>query len=1014
LTDDERRTLLGWAESADAALAVKAKIVLLAADGLSLSETSRRLGCGARATSYWRRRFLEAGSEGLWGGPSLMARKRRRIGAVKLDGGQRGVLERWADGGGDRPGLDIKAKAILLVADGATLKEAARRTGVCPVTVASWRKRLLAGGLESFSSDRTAPIAVDRAQRGVLERWARGGGDRSGLDRKAKVILSGADGVRQIETARRTGVSPGTVSLWRKRFLAGGLESLSSKQSAPIAVDGSQRKVLERWAQGGGDRPWLDIKATVILLGADGVSLSETARRAGVAPGTVASWRRSFRAGGLESLIPNRIAPFTVDGAQRMVLERLAGGGDAKLAVRAKAILMAADGVTAAETSRRTGVSPFTVAAWRRLFLAHRLEAGFGRSSNKRGAVRLGAAQRWELERWAEGGDAALAVKAKLILLAADGLSIAEASRRLGCDAEAAYYWRKRVLKGGPQALVRRQPFTRRSSARRIDVTGEQRRELQRLAADGGTRLAAAAKALISLADGCGVREAARLAGISPVAVSKSMRRFLEAGPEGLLGDPSLRRRMLPRTRPVKLDAAQRSVLERWAEGGGGGQAAKMSLRARIILMAADGVSVEESVRRAGTNSPTVVKWRRRFKEGGPQALLDLHPKRLEKRKVEDGHLALLASWAQGDGAGPRLAARAKAVLFLVDGRGSPMDVQSSGLCHGTARRWLRRFFTFGPKGLLSLRESKKGHPPNQVVPIAVDGLQRMVLEGWAQGGGGQPGLDRKAKALLLVADGATFKEAARRTGARPETVASWRKRFLSGGLESLPQSLPRPRGNLRGGDRPPLEPRRAGFVLAGGDRLELETWVQGGGATPAMAEMADRAKIILLGADGMDLDETARQAGVGLGVASFWWRRFSNLGLDGLRGTRARGPRFEAEVAALLSQPPPGHPRRWTALAMARVLGVGRSKARAVMVKLGALSGNLPAASPDPGKLARQVAILTASRPPEPFRRWTIGAVSRALDVSYHQARQGLVDAGYPPRRRGPGASPPDGGGGD
>jgi transposase len=698
--------------------------------------------------------------------------------------------------------------------------------------------------------------------------------------------------------------------------------------------------------------------------------------------------------------MPKSQPAIELTGEERLTLAGWAESGEPALALRARIVLAAAGGGTDTEASRVAGVSRNTVAVWRRRFLADRLGAGFHRPSNKSGPVGLGDGQRALLEEWAQGGsdDAALAVKAKLVLLASDGLSLAEASRRLGCRAAAAARWRRLFLEGGPQALVRRQYF-----AVPFDLDADRRRELEALAAGGNTRLAATCRALVAIADGHGVDAAARQAGLGAEALCQSARLLLEAGPEGLLADPSLEGPARPRIGAVTLDGARRAVLERWAASGGGdgGQGDKMARKARAILMAADGRTVKETVRRVGGTRLTVMRWRRRFVEGGLESLWDRPPRGfeggvLEGGRLDDARLALLAGWAKGDGAGPALAARAKAVLELAEGRGFAMAIRRSGLSRATVNLWFRRFLAAGPEGLIG------GRAYNRVEPIELGASQRGALEGWARGGGGRPGLDARAKAILLLADGATLKEAARQAGVSPGAAASWRRSFLAGGLASL--ALLRRRG---GG--PPRGARKAGFELAAGDRAELERWVRGAAADPAMAE---RAGIVLSGADGLDLAGTARRAGVGLGMAAFWWRRFVSLGLDGLRGVRAGGPDPAAEIAALLKEPSPVHPRPWTAPTVARVLGLGRSGVRAVMVGLGALpERRLTAASFDPGWLARNAAALEASAPPGPFGRWSAGA--GALDVPFRQARPGPIDAGDRPGPRGPGGGPPDGDGG-
>jgi transposase-like protein len=318
-----------------------------------------------------------------------------------------------------------------------------------------------------------------------------------------------------------------------------------------------------------------------------------------------------------------------------------------------------------------------------------------------------------------------------------------------------------------------------------------------------------------------------------------------------------------------------------------------------------------------------MASWRRRFLAEGPWAL---STRRTVPISMVAAQRAVLEGWARGEGDRPGLDLKARAVLLGADGVNCKEAARLTGAAANTVASWRKRFLAGGLESLAS----------KAIAPVALGAARRAALEGWAQGGGG-PGLARKAKALLLLADGASLSEAARRTGVAPATVFSWRMALIAGEMGAQDHPVGR-------ADPPPPEPERAGFALAGGDRLELEGWVRDGGGKGAMAE---RAKIVLSGADGMDLEETARRAGVGVRAASFWWRRFSSLGLAGLRGTRARGPRFEAEVAALLSLPPPGPRRRWTALAVARVLGVGPSKARAAMLRLEPFSGKGPAAGP-------------------------------------------------------------------
>jgi transposase len=73
----------------------------------------------------------------------------------------------------------------------------------------------------------------------------------------------------------------------------------------------------------------------------------------------------------------------------------------------------------------------------------------------------------------------------------------------------------------------------------------------------------------------------------------------------------------------------QRAVLERWVGAQKTPQA--VGLRARIVLMAGAGASNSAIAQALGVSRPTVILWRARFAEGGPQALTETRPGRGRK-----------------------------------------------------------------------------------------------------------------------------------------------------------------------------------------------------------------------------------------------------------------------------------------------------------------------------------------------------------------------------------------------
>lgn len=77
---------------------------------------------------------------------------------------------------------------------------------------------------------------------------------------------------------------------------------------------------------------------------------------------------------------------------------------------------------------------------------------------------------------------------------------------------------------------------------------------------------------------------------------------------------------------------AQRAELEAWIRRGCTPQ--KQALRARMILMSADGVPTGEIVRRLGTTVPTLSRWRRRYAEAGIDGLKKDKPRKPGKPPV--------------------------------------------------------------------------------------------------------------------------------------------------------------------------------------------------------------------------------------------------------------------------------------------------------------------------------------------------------------------------------------------
>jgi hypothetical protein len=94
---------------------------------------------------------------------------------------------------------------------------------------------------------------------------------------------------------------------------------------------------------------------------------------------------------------------------------------------------------------------------------------------------------------------------------------------------------------------------------------------------------------------------------------------------------------------------------------------------------------------------------------------------------------------------------------------------------------------------------------------VEIDDATRATLEGWLRRQTLAVGLARRARALLLLADGQPYTHTAAQVGLAERHVRKWAKRFVAQGLDGL-QDRPRP------GRRPVFPPGRS--AARGHERL--------------------------------------------------------------------------------------------------------------------------------------------------------------------------------------------------
>src|SRR5947208_641536 len=93
------------------------------------------------------------------------------------------------------------------------------------------------------------------------------------------------------------------------------------------------------------------------------------------------------------------------------------------------------------------------------------------------------------------------------------------------------------------------------------------------------------------------------------------------------------RRWFMPLTVSVEVPPRDREVLASWVRSPS--VRAGLAQRARIVLLAGDGLGTNEIVRRTGVSKPTVILWKKRYAAEGIGGLAD-RPKPGKPRTTDD------------------------------------------------------------------------------------------------------------------------------------------------------------------------------------------------------------------------------------------------------------------------------------------------------------------------------------------------------------------------------------------
>jgi len=173
-------------------------------------------------------------------------------------------------------------------------------------------------------------------------------------------------------------------------------------------------------------------------------------------------------------------------------------------------------------------------------------------------------------------------------------------------------------------------------------------------------------------------------------------------------------------SKQLMMSDKDRSTLEKLARNGNTPQ--KVALRARIALLSADRVPTSDIMRKLGTSTPTITRWRSRYEIAGIKGLLRDRSRPGRKKRIEEQRVREVVEWTLHEK--PVRATHWSTRSMAAAAGMSPATVQRIWREHGLKPHLVRSFkLSRDPKFIEKLQDvvGLYLNPPEHALVLSVD-----------------------------------------------------------------------------------------------------------------------------------------------------------------------------------------------------------------------------------------------------------------------------------------------------